>query len=469
MTKRIDRQGSGDGQRETASLCTRRSKRGRAKWISHNRDWVAWFPPSPLSLRSLLISVAGALVACLTPAVAFAQAGFYVRPSLTTAEVYDSNIFSANSDTGNVEGDFITRVTPGGRLGYESEPFTISAGYSLDGELYADHSNLNQMPVRQVATLSLQQRPTLLLTSSLYGGWAETQTPSELNSSLTSPFAPGQPSPGPSAEPLPATNLQVQRSRADLEYARPALSYRLDPLTDVGVNYGFSRSSQSNAFTNVTHEGNVTLDYRLSPLDAIPFLFNVRSISSTSTSEEPAGMQPSGSGQSNNSQISSAATIGWERRVTSALSFDVRAGPRFTEGGSIDPEISAKVLYALQRGLASISYYRTTTTAIGVGGALDVQTVFGNLSYEVIRFLVLNVGGAYSQDKQSGQTTDVYRAIFGASYPLSELVSLTLSYNFAYQQGSLGSTSVEGTAPHEKIYRSVLLLGLTATYPYRLY
>jgi hypothetical protein len=419
-------------------------------------------------LRSLLISVAGALVACLTPAVAFAQAGVYVRPSLTTAEVYDSNIFSANSDTGNVEGDFITRVTPGGRLGYESEPFTISAGYSLDGELYADHSNLNQMPVRQAATLSLQHRPTLLLTSSLDGGWAETEMPSELNSSLTSPFAPGQPSPGPSAEPIPATNIQVQRSRADLAYARPTLSYRIDPLTDAGVNYGFSRSEETNAFTNVTHEGNVTLDRRLSPLDAIPFRFNVRSISSTSTSEEPAGMEPSGNGPSNNSEISYAPTIGWERRVTSALSFDVRAGPRFT-GGDVDPEISASVLYALQRGRASISYIRTRTAAVGVGGALEIQTVSANLSYEVIRFLVLNVGGAYSHDQQSVETTDIYRAIFTASYPLTEFVSLILSYNFAFQQGSLGSTSGGGTAENQNIYRSVLLLGMTATYPYRLY
>jgi Putative beta-barrel porin 2 len=422
-------------------------------------------------MRSLLISIAGALVTCLTPAVAFAQAGVYVRPSLAIAEVYDSNILSAGSDTGNVEGDFITRVTPGGRLGYESEPFTISAGYHLDGELYADHSDLNQMPVRQVATVSLQQRPTLLLTTSLDGGWAETQIPSELNSSVTSPFAPGQPSPPPSAQPIPPTNIQVQRSRADLAYARPALSYRIDPLTDAGVNYGFSRTEETNAFTNVTHEGNVTLDRRLSPLDAIPFGFNVRSISSTSTSEEPAGMEPSGNGPSNNSQISYAPTIGWERRVTSALSFDVRAGPRFTGGGNVDPEISANVSYALQRGLAYVSYSRTTTTAVGVSGPLDVQTVSANLSYELTRFLVLNVGGAYSHDQQQSlETTDIYRAIFSASYLLTEYVSLILSYNFAFQQGSpLGSTSVGGTAANQNIYRSVLLLGMTATYPYRLY
>jgi hypothetical protein len=437
---------------------------------------AAWLSSHGLFMRSLLISITAALVTGLTPSLAFAQAGIYLRPSLSTAELYDSNIFTAASDTGNVEGDFITRVTPGVRLGYESEPFTISGGYSLDGELYADHSSLNQMPVRQSATLYVQERPTPLLTTSLNGGWAETQTPSELNSPVTSPFAPAQPAPpGASPEPLPPSNLQVRRSRADLAYARPALSYRIDPLTDVGVNYGFARSSETNAFTNTTHEGNVTLDYRLSPLDEIPLLYNVRSISSTS-SAEPTGMEPGGNQPSNQSQISNAVTIGWERRVTSALSFDVRAGPRFIEGGDVDPEISANVSYVLQNGRASISYYRTTTVAVGVGGPLDIQSVLARLSYEVIRFLVLNVGGGYSQDQQSGQsgqssqTTDIYSAFFGASYPLSEYVSLILSYNFAYQHGSLGSTSVTGTAPQDQqIYRSVVVLGLTATYPYRVY
>jgi hypothetical protein len=56
------------------------------------------------------------------PALAGAQAGWYLTPRLSLAEEYQSNVFGTSS---NEKSDFVTRMAPGLTFGYFSDPLEL--------------------------------------------------------------------------------------------------------------------------------------------------------------------------------------------------------------------------------------------------------------------------------------------------------------------------------------------------------
>src|SRR5262249_37063157 len=155
-----------------------------------------------------MIHALALLVAVLmagAPAAAWAQAGFYVTPSLSVAEEYDDNVFVSPT---NKQSDFITRFTPGVELGYRSEPFTLLASSSIDSEIYARNTDLDDVAVRKRAALAVRYLPYRLLTLGLDASYFVTETPSEL---------------------VPATGLQLGRAKATELNVTPSAAYQITP------------------------------------------------------------------------------------------------------------------------------------------------------------------------------------------------------------------------------------------------
>src|SRR6185503_17771953 len=107
--------------------------------------------------RRALAVLAAALV--LAPSVALAQSGWYLTPSLSVGESFDDNIFRSHTAR---EYDFITSVTPGLQLAYQSTPLTLNLAYSSTYQKFVRHPELDNFGDNQVGTATFSYVPESL-------------------------------------------------------------------------------------------------------------------------------------------------------------------------------------------------------------------------------------------------------------------------------------------------------------------
>ena len=413
----------------------------------------------PCHKRQLLVgsSIAAALAAgLLVPSPAWAQAGWYVTPSVSLSEVYDDNLFSTPSNppagTQSKQGDFIFRGTPGVIAGYESKPFTLLGNYAIRGEVYAEDSDLDTIPAMQLATLETRYLPNPLLTLSFLGGYLESEQASQLNS--------------PTVETVtgtPATALQGQRARSSLYNLNPGVSYQIDQLTTVRDGYSFLHTQQVGATSGDTHSVIASLDRKITEQDTGDLAYTFRRFSFTQPAPPPPPPQPD---DVTNSHI---VTVGWTRELTSLTRVILRGGPRFT-GGSVAPEAFGSISHKLARGVLEFSYQRTQTTAIGEAGPLNTESFTGTASYEPLQEMLATVALFLYRDSQEGTgttNTDVYGTSLTVRYRISQWLSVLGSYEFSYQNGLLGTATTGVASSGNDIYHNVVLIGLEASQPYR--
>ena len=142
------------------------------------------------------------------PALARAQAGWYLTPTLSLAEEYQSNVFGTSS---NEESDFVTRIAPGLIVGYFSDPLQFSLSYSTDGQIFAENSQLNNFGDNQRAGLNVRYAPEGRWTLGLTGSFVRTEDSGDLIVPRPSSDTPAQgptpptPTPAPGAPPTPGT------------------------------------------------------------------------------------------------------------------------------------------------------------------------------------------------------------------------------------------------------------------------
>lgn len=368
------------------------------------------------------------------PTVALAQAGFYVTPSFSFGEVYDDNIFSTASQP---ESDFISRFTPAIQAGYQSAPLTLLGRYSFDAEIYAKHPDLNAAQVRQQASIELKYLPTRPLTLSVNGRYFETQTPSELNV---------------------LTGLQVGRSRASSFSLAPSVAYQFDPLTTGTGGYTFSTDELDGGVSTDTHAMNLGLDRRITPQDTGNLGYTFRHFI----------FGGSGTTADNDTLTSHVLTLGWTREITPLISVTLRAGPRFSQG-SVVPEAYASIRYKLKSGELLFTYAKSQTTTIGEAQLLDTDSFSASVSYQFSRFLQLSAAPSFYRNSSEGSDVKVYGLSLGATYIITEWLSLVGSYQFSLQQGSFTSTTGTPGSPDQEISHNIVVLRLVATYPYRVY
>ena len=370
--------------------------------------------------------VAGLLALSLTavPLTAWAQAGWYYIPSLSLYEEFDDNIFSSTNRTS----DFITRLSNGWKIGYRSRPFTLLLTSSLDGELFANHHELDGLNRTQVG-LESEWIPTLPLTLRLSALFTKTQTPSEL-----------------------APNLGLQLGRRDstqLSLASSAV-YRFDLRTSTELAYSYLQS-ESEGVTSTTHEPRLRLVERLSHVDTGTLTYALRL-----TESESNGAGNSNTGAGNSSTLSHIVTLGWNRRLSATTSVTLEAGPRIT-GSQLGAEVNAGVSHRFFRLVdGSLGYSRSSSPIIGQTGTADTQALSGHLSMEPLRSFRVVFGAILSQVSTDRSDTTTEGAEVAASYRITKWLSAVARYRFSHSE--TGSTA---------IFHNIFTIGLEASYPIR--
>ena len=363
--------------------------------------------------------VAGLLALSLTavPLTAWAQAGWYYIPSLSLYEEFDDNIFSSTNRTS----DFITRLSNGWKIGYRSRPFTLLLTSSLDGELFANHHELDGLNRTQVG-LESEWIPTLPLTLRLSALFTKTQTPSEL-----------------------APNLGLQLGRRDSTQLSLASSaaYRFDLRTSAELAYSYLQS-ESEGVTGTSHEPRLRLVERLSHVDTGTLTYALRLTESESH------------GAGNSSTLSHIVTLGWNRRLSATTSVTLEAGPRIT-GSQLGAEVNAGVSHRFFRLVdGSLGYSRSSSPIIGQTGTADTQALSGHLSMEPLRSFRVVFGAILSQVSTDRSDTTTEGAEVAASYRITKWLSAVARYRFSHSE--TGSTA---------IFHNIFTIGLEASYPIR--
>lgn len=375
----------------------------------------------------LALSLLGVLI---VPTMAQAQAGFYVTPSFSLAEVYDDNLFSTSSRL-KPEKDVISRFSPGLQAGYQSTPLTLLGRYTFDAEVFANHPELTGAQTRQQASIESQYLPTQWLKLAFTSEYVETPTPRELNKQ---------------------TGLEGGRVRAQRYSFSPSIAYGFDAFTAGTGGYTFTKDEQSGGVATDTHTANLGLDRRITPWDtgSLGYIFRRFFFDSRDTT------------------TSHAFAVGWTRQLTSLTSIALQAGPRFSEG-SVDPEVSASIRHRLKQGDLSFTYSRSQNTISGRAGTVNTESFTGAVTYQLLPFLQVGAEPRFSRNTGAASEAKVYEVSLNATYQINKWLSLLGSFQSSIQQGSLDSVTATSELGDEDIHHNILLLSVAITNPYRVY
>jgi hypothetical protein len=409
------------------------------------------------------VTVAGFLALVLgCPGLARAQAGYYLLPSLSVSENFDSNVFGTSTQT---KSDFYTLIIPSLTAGYQSQPFTLLATYSFGAEIYAENSELSgvnrhhgglfmrYLPTPQ-AVLGLtaaydQSRSTTPFfqppgaTGTTAGPGGTTPTPGQAGTPSPTTPTPGQA--GTPTAPQPGiSGVEVGRQRTTQVSASPSFSYAFTPRTSLESSYSYLRTEVSGGSTDSAHVGTFRLAHQLTPLDRVSLGYLPRYFESDTAP----------------SVTSHAVTLGYGRKLTDQTDVTLEAGPRFP-GGSVGVEANAALEQRFRLGSARLAYARSQGIAAGLSGAQDTDNVSATLTFQPLRELQVGLNGSFlraTPTEGGGSATTVYAVGTSASYQLTAWMWARAGYTFSLQeQGS------------QEIRRHTVTVGLDFSYPIRLY
>src|SRR6185503_13405585 len=169
----------------------------------------------------------------------------YIMPWIATGVVYDDNVFFARQ--GRKQEDVFLRVTPGLQASYQSTPFTIVGDYRFDSEVYSKLDQLSTAQQRQFGTVDTRWRPSTSWTVGTTVGYAQTNTPFELNI---------------------LTSAQTARFRTERYFVNPTAEYRIDQSTKLIGQYAFAKDMFRGVEIN-SNIINASLEHRFGPHDTL--------------------------------------------------------------------------------------------------------------------------------------------------------------------------------------------------------
>ena len=352
-------------------------------------------------------------------AVARAQGGVHVTPSVSISQQYDSNVFSTPATP---EADFSTRATAGVELERTSVVWTGSARYVQAMERFTEHRELSSAAARQRGTLALRYRPSTRTSWIADAEMWRTETPSELNE---------------------ATGLSVSRASAQRVLAHSSFSRNLSPVTSGTIDYTVTQDRLAGHTSAATHDAVAALERHRSTRDTVVMRYRFREFMFTPSST-PAF-----------ASTSHAVTAGFSRDVTRHFRLMVEAGPRLTNT-TPGADVSASLHYDRVPNL-SVSYARSQATVIGFTGVAEVQSLSASIEGPLWSALRVRLSPGLFRNALGSTRTDAYAVALDVTRPFAYGLSVDFSVSSNLQRGGLNPGM-----PNRLIDRHVVLIRLVA-------
>jgi hypothetical protein len=365
--------------------------------------------------------------------------GVYLMPWLATGVVYDDNVLFQTRALR--QDDVFLRVTPGLQGSYQSTPVTVIANYRFDSEVYNKLSALDSAQQRQFGTVEVRGRPANNLNINGIVGYAETHTPFELNF---------------------LTSAQAARVLTQRVFVNPSVEYRLDSLTRITGEYGYSKDIFAN---NISIDSNIVrlgMERRVSAHDWIGPAYVGRHFRFGGDFTQPTVGFLGG----NPAPVDSyAPMVAWSHEFTADTRLDARIGPRFTNG-KLDnqPESFLGLRRRIPNGDITLAFTSALTTVIGTVGSTTTDSVFISFVYTPMRHLTFTLQPTAAWIQNAGFTSTIYTGYVETAYQFNKFVTAKGSAYFSYQ-GSDFTTN--GTSTTVVIPRNVYWFRLEFTYPTR--
>jgi len=363
----------------------------------------------------------GVVLVCegMLPNPVRAQEGFQLRPSLTTTQVHDSNLFSTPSDR---VADFVTRVTPVIESEYRSTRWTLKGRYTFDAERFAEHPELSSAGARRHALAGVEYRPTRRWTLTADGERSSTQTPGDLTL---------------------LTGLALTRARADRVAAHSSITRQLDRLTTGTIDYTFTEDRLAGAIEIHTHAATVGADHHISSRDIMKVKSSVYQFAFGSHDEGSL------------TATSLALTLGWTRALARDTEIAVDGGARATNG-AIAPELSGGIRFRFDSGSVSFAYARTQATIIGLAGTADTQSATATAAWSPRRWLEIAAAPAFVRIRDASAHANVYRLTLDASHPIGRNLSVAFGGVANLQDGDLYARPAGATIQQQNIMIKII-------------
>ena len=331
-------------------------------------------------------------------------AEFTVNPSLSLRGEYNDNIDFSRT---NKQDDYIGTISPGLSLGYGTDRFTFGARAGVDFLRYYEYTDQNTE--RQNYSVTASYRAFERFTINASGSYTKDTT---LDSGLEE------------------TGIVEQRSERDSYSAGGGVSYRMSELSDVSVNYTFSKTDYDLEDYTDSEGHSASLSYSYS--------FNNRL---DTVSIRPYWRKTDSDVDKINSY---GLSLGLIHQFSQTFNANIQAGPRYTA-----TEDNAGVTEWGWGWTADVSLTKTWETgSVSLGYSRDLQYTGEAENVEVDRFsLTANKmmtqkfgvrlsGSLYftkSTDESNTQDRDVRYYIISPSlfYNITQNHSLELAYSYA--------------------------------------
>ncbi|HEY8149123.1 MAG TPA: hypothetical protein VIK51_09480 [Vicinamibacteria bacterium] len=348
------------------------------------------------------------LMATVLPETAIARPRVRLTGQVEITESYDDNLFP--SPTSPVrQSDFSYRVGPRLGLAYATRSLNVFARYGREAEAFAWRPELDSARARQEASLDVGWSAGRVLRLEAGALYEDTSTARDLNV---------------------VTGLETGRLPAQRFSTRASASLRLGRLTALRAEHAFSRDRISGFPTVAAQVASVVLQRRRSGSESATMTFSERQLGATGSLTR-----------------SHVLTLGWSRQVTPGVHFEVKAGPRLSDDGTVGPEVLLGVRGNLGHGDVTLEYTQTEATAVAHLARLDVQGVSVTLHRQLHRDLWLSGGPGIFASRDGQTEAIVYRAGADLVWRLVPRVTLTGSYQWSRQEGNLAGPAVQDI-PH---------------------
>lgn len=356
---------------------------------------------------------------------------FRFEPWVRVEESFDDNIHYEASDT---ESDFITRVTPGVLLGYESGRLDLSGSLSFDAEAYLRNPELNSALVRAYADLGADYRLTRRLTLGGRVDYMKTDTPLDF---LDAPVG-GVP------------GARDGRYEARRFSATGSGRYRISRSLEGALSAGVTDEEVPGETQSQLHILEASLQQKLLRKGTLSYGYLGRRYRLQGDLDTPAPPER---------QTYHVPWVGYSHSLSERMTVAARGGPIFGED-SVEPYLATSISFRNPRGTVSANYERDRTTLLGDAEIVDVSSWSLTWDRDFESGISIDVAPGYVTVSPPGGGRDAYTTLrVGASYTLNPAVQLTAGYELNRQRSS------RETGPAAEVRRNVLEVGLTFTLP----